>query len=74
MNDRCQSCGQEQDTGIFAYLVCGECWHVYDTEEDLLRVWRELWIRLDFPEAARADLMAVTAEEIFACPCCAHDL
>lgn len=53
------------------YRVCGECGHVYDTEEALIHEedqWRQRW-------NAQGDRWPPVddAESILSCPLCAHD-
>jgi hypothetical protein len=45
-------------------VVCGECWHDFGTEANLVRV-HNLW-----PDIRPA----TTAAEVFSCPICTHDL
>jgi len=50
-----------------AYIVCGECGHVYHTALDLLR---------DFAEQAPPGFVVsgdTTAKDIAFCPFCTHD-
>lgn len=64
----CWSCNEDEpDQGC--YIRCGECGHVYLTEENL----RETWLR-EYPllpgEPAPE---ALPAEDICFCPLCIHD-
>lgn len=71
---RCEACGKPMPMDAFAYLTCGECWHVWYSEEEFLEHWRSTWRDLHLSTGDWQDLMSVKAEEIFACPCCSHDL
>lgn len=68
-----------------AYRVCGECWHCYNTAEDLIaednRVredmrlhanWRALGYR-SYDDMASGLQPATTADNILFCPLCTHD-
>jgi uncharacterized protein with PIN domain len=50
------------------YLVCGECGHVYWTEEALRNAFERIWMA-DEP----FDQVAPPAVKIFSCPECSHD-
>jgi hypothetical protein len=52
-----------------AYRVCGECFHVYRTAEDL----RAVFMAEVAPLLTGMPSEAPAAEEIYACPYCAHD-
>ena len=49
------------------YLVCGECWHVYVTEQDLMNEHDKL------VEELGLTVFEVKAEQVHICPLCAHD-
>lgn len=64
-----------------AYLVCGECGHCYVTADDLRREYRLMdercmaspWYDATSELWAVDPLVVPTADEIYACPLCAHD-
>jgi hypothetical protein len=49
------------------YTVCGECWHAYVTEEELLEADAVAAEQVGAPPAAKAS-------EVTFCPLCLHDL
>jgi hypothetical protein len=55
-----------------AYKACGECGHVYRTAGELREAWVDTAADGHAPEVPTSD-GAPPAEEIFACPLCAHD-
>lgn len=61
------------------YIVCGECFHVFNTARDLIeefiRMTQDLKDQsvLDFTGTARYDIPVPPVEMIFFCPFCAHD-
>jgi hypothetical protein len=59
----------EPSTG--AFRVCGECGHVYRTAEDLRMAWADAQDAPGF--GLSPDAAAPPAEQIYACPLCAHD-
>lgn len=46
------------------YRECGECWHVFQTEEDLINAA----IVVGYPAE-----LTMTGDTIYACPECDHD-
>ena len=47
------------------YRECGECWHVFQTKDDLQREHDRL--------VAELDLTPADADDVYVCPFCAHD-
>ena len=50
------------------YRECGECWHVFQTEEDLINAA----LAVGYPIHFTSD-RPLTGDTIYACPECAHD-
>jgi hypothetical protein len=50
-----------------AYLVCGECWHCFVTDEELLAADRAMRIEVGLLGGPSS------ADEIRFCPLCSHD-
>lgn len=59
------------------YRVCGECWHIFRTEEDLLQANKDLLeaMRIATPKHLRYQVPVPEAsgERIYSCPFCTHD-
>lgn len=57
-----------------AYRICGECFHVYETADDLIRIYNAEGDRLadQHPEEPRSPWVT-DPEAIFFCPVCIHD-
>lgn len=70
--DYCYACDQDEpwpDTGV--YMWCMECNHRYLTAQDLVNAHTELIEELN---AEHPGLKPKTsADDIYACPLCAHD-
>lgn len=49
------------------YRVCGECFHVYETPDDLL--YEECQVRASYDEP----IAGLTVDTIYSCPLCVHD-
>jgi len=49
------------------YRECGECWHVFQTEEQLVNARNRVW------EEMGSSHRVVKGNEVYACPECAHD-
>lgn len=56
----------DEPGGETAYVVCGECFHVYVTPEDLVTLATR-------PEAFLFSESIPKASEIYVCPLCAHE-
>lgn len=65
-DDWCFIHGIEEPFREGDYRVCGECWHVFRTPEELVAETAKYF---DHPEAPPVP----TADEIWTCPLCAHD-
>lgn len=66
-DDWCYSCNRSEpipEAG--AYLVCGECFHCFDTADDLMAAVRKMAAEIGVQAPASAD-------EVYFCPLCAHD-
>ncbi len=50
-----------------AYLVCGECWHCFDTPADLLTAVATMCTELGMT------MTTVDADAVTFCPLCSHD-
>jgi len=71
----CLACGKYLPYEKDWFAACGECGHVWGSADDLLSHWRKSWEGNKYLSVGDfQDLMAVKAEDIFVCPCCAHDL
>lgn len=70
----CYSHNQIEVPGDATYLVCGECFHVYETAEDLeaADVWAEKQTEKYLLPGETIGPPRVAAA-IFACPYCGHD-
>lgn len=51
-----------------AFRECGECWHLYATEADLVAATNDLIAQCGFPVPAHEN-----ADKIYSCPFCIHD-
>jgi len=56
--DLCYSCGKKEIPAENDFLKCGECFHIFRTEQELIALD---WFGPGSPT------------EIYACPLCAHD-
>jgi len=52
-----------------AYRVCGECWHCYPTEKDLLDTYNTELARVN----QEPDSPVTNPDDIYFCPLCTHD-
>lgn len=50
-------------------IICGECGHVYRTEDDIVKEWHETM--KDIPSAQLLNVQ--TAAQVTFCPLCLHD-
>lgn len=65
--DWCYGCARCEPLRLGDYRVCGECFHVFRTEEELIeRASRRWMVGADHSPTSVADSIAV-------CPICAHD-
>lgn len=62
-NDQCAIHGHEPIPEKY-FRICGECWHVFVTAEELVQAYRD-----EMPEPKRPTPL----EEIYFCPYCTHD-
>lgn len=49
------------------YLICGECWHVFVTADELLTGHDQRLVEVGVPPGRD------TADQITVCPLCTHD-
>ena len=77
-NTHCYSCNVDEPDRPGDYLVCGECCHIFRTEQDLIDTENKL--RLSFakfypegPMRQAATAPVTTGRAIHTCPLCAHD-
>lgn len=74
--DWCWSHGRSEPMGADIYRMCGECFHVFPTEAELIADHnRELAeMRKRHSDEASAEMPdATSGEEIWSCPHCIHD-
>ena len=65
-DDWCFTHQRREPTTPTTYRVCGECWHVFETEQELVDAAN----RWDLPPGEQP---FTAGEIIFACPECGHD-
>ncbi len=64
----CQIHGVDETyTSGESYKACGECWHVWQTEDEFRRDVTELYGQLGILGAIPF------LDQVYACPLCAHD-
>jgi hypothetical protein len=71
----CYSCGVdwELERGEYFYRCCGECFHVWRTEDELRDHDFDEMLRFTKDETAIRRGGRRAAEDIHCCPCCVHD-
>jgi hypothetical protein len=64
-NDLCVEHYRHEPADEKTYRVCGECWHAFQTEEELID---------EFNKVLPSEVRSVNSgTQVFACPHCAHD-
>ena len=56
------------DPEVGSFLICGECFHLYATADELIDAWAEMALRVGIEGPPPRDAAA-----ILFCPYCAHD-
>lgn len=74
----CLSCGLDEIDRPGDYRVCGECCHIFRTEQDLLAAERALLQSFAkfYPEGPQRDRALqghVSGAAVLSCPLCSHD-
>jgi hypothetical protein len=70
----CAGCGQTENPDG-AYRICGECFHVFPSEDELIRQDYEMKLagRALFEDDRGAPEPATNGDEVWICPVCCHD-
>lgn len=65
---RCYGCGVTHTYQPDDYRVCGECGHLFRTEQDLIDATKRLFVEMGF-----APELVTGSGGIYSCPQCTHD-
>lgn len=55
------------------YRTCGECFHVFRTEQELIEAWLATVAPVIHDGRPTEPVAIPTGEQIYACPHCVHD-
>lgn len=68
--DHCYSHDEDEPMRTGDYILCGECFHVFRTGEELVAAYLDNWPLKEIP---KPDAATVNPDKITFCPHCLHD-